>query len=118
MSDCITTNPTTLQADTLEEGAGFTYFVKVDSSVPRIRIEFSPPRTLDAIGSVDVVSVTPSGPDHGNDWVEFTTGHIGLTYTVQVSYTEPSQPERHRGGPLETPSRSPKFKPQNSCPSS
>lgn len=115
MSDCITANPTTINVDALEADVDSVYIVRVTSSMPTIRIVFSPSRNPDSIGSVDGVTVTPSGPDHGTNWVEFTTSHLGTTYTIQVSYTDPLGLNRPVP-PLETPTKSPKFKPQTTCP--
>lgn len=118
MSQCITANPTSMSVETLNDGLGVVYTVKVDSTVPQLRIYFTPPRTEGAVGSIDGVVVTPSGPTCGTDWIEFTTSHIGTEYTVQVNYSDPSAQDRSVLPPLETPSKSPKFKPQNTCPSS
>lgn len=119
MSQCITADPTTLDVDTLEVGVDSLYTVRVNSTTPKIKITFAPPRTQDSSGSVDGVVVTPSGPDHGTDWVEFTTDHLDTTYTIEVSYTNPPPTlERALPPPLETPTKSPKFKPRLTCPTS
>jgi hypothetical protein len=73
---------------------------------------------MNSSGSVDGLVVTPSGPDHGTDWIEFTTSHLDTTYTVQVSYTEHPRPQGRVTPPLETPTKSPKFKPKTTCPTS
>jgi hypothetical protein len=110
MSECITSNQS-FPVDELEDGVESVYIVKVTAAMSTIRISFTPPRDLDSIGSVDGVSVTPSGPDHGPDWVDFTTSDLDTTYTVVVNYSDPR--ERNR---LDTPTKSPKFRPQTTCP--
>lgn len=117
MSECLTSN-TTLIADTLQVGVDFTYFVKVTSAAPSLTVTFAAPRTATSVGSVDGVTVNPSGPICGPDSVEFTTAHLGITYTVEVSYSDPRASGDAVTPPLETPTKSPKFKPQTSCPAS
>jgi len=116
MSQCITANPTSLSVETLDDSLGNVYTVKVDSETPQLRIYFTPPRTEVAVGAISSVTVNPSGPTCGDDWVEFTTSHIGTEYTVEVGYTDPTSQDRSVTPPLETPSKSPKFKPQTTCP--
>ncbi len=115
MSECITANPTTINVDALEADIDSLYIVRITPSMPTIRIVFSPSRNQYSIGSVDNVTVSPSGPDHGTNWVEFTASHLETTYTILVSYTDPHGPDKSVT-PLETPTKSPKFKPQTTCP--
>ena len=115
MSECLTAN-TTLDVATLEVGVDFTYFVKVTHAAPNLKVTFAPQRTGTMIGSVDGVLVSPTGPTCGADWVEFTTDHLGTTYTVEVSYSDPHASGDAVTPPLDTPTKSPKFKPQTSCP--
>lgn len=119
MSQCITATPTSISVMDLQDSGAFVYTVKVDSAVPQIRIYFTPPRNATASGTIDGVVVTPSGPSVGSDWVEFNTSQIGTEYTVQVSYTNPPPTQESTvTPPLETPTKSPKFKPQSTCPTS
>ncbi|WAS89739.1 hypothetical protein [Nannocystis punicea] len=116
MPQCITAS-TTLDVATLDE-VGF-YTVRVNPAVTSIRITFVPPSNGALVGSIDGVVVTPSGPNYGRDWIEFdyNPSELGTSFTVQVSYTAP--PRGEEDGympPLETPTKSPKFKPQTTCP--
>jgi len=118
MATCIQSTPHTINVGLLQDDASDTdYYVKVTSSMPTIRVVFTP----HAGGSIDGVSVTPSGPSTGDDWVEFTTAHANTIYTVQVDYSRASvlaegHEQDHHVHPLETPTKFPKFKPQPSCP--
>jgi hypothetical protein len=119
---CIQTN-SNLNAADVDDSTGFIYYVSflVTST---IRITFTPPTG----GSVTGVSVTPPGgaptPSTGTDWIEFETAHVNIEYPLTVVYTEPSDAPRDSTGdsdntihPLETPTKTPKFKPVWSCPS-
>jgi hypothetical protein len=121
MPQCITENPTSLDVESLDEAND--YVVRVNTTTPTIRITFTPPRTALSVGSVDSVTVTifsGSGPlpDSGADWVEFTTSEVGTTYNVAVAYTLPprADSEDDAGPPLYVPTKTPKFKPQPTCP--
>ncbi|PCC74041.1 hypothetical protein SAMN02745121_07560 [Nannocystis exedens] len=116
MPQCITANKT-LDVTTLDESAGVVYPVRVHAAAA-IRITFTPPVSGTVRGTVTVVSVSPPGPNYGSDWVEFTTDNLGQEYTVQVSFTEPPKQDDGWPKPLETPSKSPKFKPLTTCPPS
>ncbi|MBZ5713702.1 hypothetical protein [Nannocystis pusilla] len=114
MTQCITANPTYMHVEDLEEG-GAVYTVRVTSSAPTVRIYFVPLRVDGKVGTVGVQGVSPSGPAYGADWVEFTTSQLGTEYTVVVNYTDPTT-ENAVVPPLYTPTKSPKFKPQTTCP--
>lgn len=115
MANCIQNTPHPIHIGVLEDGASdVDYYVKVTSSMPTIRVTF----TAHTGGSIDGVSVTPSGPSTGEDWIEFTTAHVNTIYTVEVDYSRSSIAEEGEavGHPLETPTKFPKFRPQPSCP--
>jgi len=118
MSQCITQNPTSLDVVAVEEGA-FYYYVVLTSTSPTIKVYFTPPRNGAASGSATVASVYPSGPTYAANWIEFTTSNSTLDqeYTVQVTYTNPPSDDG-RVVQLEVPTKSPKFKPKTTCPTS
>ena len=117
MSQCLTANPTSLPAADLEEGS-FNYYVVITSTTPTIRVYFTPPRNGVLSGAATVASVYPSGPTYQANWVEFNSAHLDTEYTVQVTYTNPSSEDEARVVPLEVPTKSPKFKPKSTCPTS
>jgi hypothetical protein len=114
MTYCLTANPTYMHVEDIEE-SGVVYTVRVTSSAPTLRIYFVPLRINGVVGTIAVQGVSPSGPSYGADWVEFTTCQLGTEYTVALNYTDPTT-EKTLGPPLETPTKSPKFKPQSTCP--
>ncbi|MCY1055750.1 hypothetical protein [Nannocystis sp. SCPEA4] len=116
MPQCITANPTYMHVEDLEE-SGVVYTVRVTSTAPTLRIYFVPLRIDGVVGTVGVQSVSPSGPSYGGDWVEFTTSQLGTEYTIVLNYTDPTT-RKELGPPLYTPTKSPKFKPQTTCPTS
>ncbi|WP_434425877.1 hypothetical protein [Nannocystis pusilla] len=63
------------------------------------------------------MTVTPSGPVCGTNQIVFTTNGLNVEYTVTVTYTEPPRIDT-LGPPLDTPTKSPKFKPLTTCPPS
>lgn len=111
MSHCIENTPHTIDITELEEGSDVDYYVKVTSSAPSVTIVISCP----AGASIDGVDVTPGGPTCGTNWITFTTSQLDRVYTVQVSYTKPTAGEEALV-PIDTPTKSPKFKVQSSCP--
>jgi hypothetical protein len=77
--------------------------------------------TTGTTGSINRVTLTPSGPMINGATVTFGTAHLGTTYTVTVDYTASSSfveasGDRKRVQPLETPTKTPKFKPVSTCP--
>lgn len=111
MSNCIETTPYTLDIEALEEGSNVDYYVKITSTTPTIRIIFAPP----AGGSIEGVSVT--GARHGANWIEFTSANLDTIYTVGVQYTPPAPESEDSPVPtISVPTKSPKFKPQTTCP--
>ena len=122
MPQCLTAHPTSLEVTSLEEGDA-AYTVLVTEAAPSLTVVFLPPTLRDgsgapiSTGSVTGVSVDPSGPACGTNQIVFTTAHLDTTYTVTVTYTEPPRVDT-LGPPLDTPTKSPKFKPLSSCPPS
>lgn len=107
---CYTTD-TSLIASLLDDGATTFYYINVSAQSP-IRITFKPPSGE----SISGVTCTPTGPSTGSDWVEFGTAHISYTYTVTVVYTGDARSSDDAGHPLETPTKTPKFRPVTICP--
>ncbi|MCY0991108.1 hypothetical protein OV203_28445 [Nannocystis sp. ILAH1] len=122
MPQCLTAHPTHLEVTSLEEGDS-AYIVVVNSTASSLTVVFDPPVLRDAsgapisTGSVTGVSVNPSGPVCGTNQIVFTTAGLNTVYTVTVTYTEPPRIDT-MGPPLDTPTKSPKFKPLTSCPPS
>lgn len=122
MPQCLTAHPTYLEVSTLEVGDS-AYTVLVTEAAPSLTVVFTPPVLRDATGapistgSVTGVSVNPTGPVCGTNQIVFTTAGLNIEYTVTVTYSDPPHIDRV-GPPLETPTKSPKFKPQSTCPPS
>lgn len=101
MSHCIENNPHTIGYSTIEEENDVDYYVKLPTASATITV---------IITGGKVVSVSPSGPRHDDDWIEFTNAHLDTVYTVGVD------PVSARAL-TEEPTKNPKFKPQTTCPS-
>ncbi|MDV7400223.1 hypothetical protein RZS08_52905, partial [Arthrospira platensis SPKY1] len=74
--------------------------------------------TFTCDGTIDDISVSPTPPRAVNNTITFSADELNQTFTVSIDYT-PSSAESAAsgGGPLETPTKQPKFKPVTSCPS-
>ncbi|MCY1004289.1 hypothetical protein OV079_01625 [Nannocystis pusilla] len=122
MPQCLTANPTYLEVESLETGDS-AYTVRVNAAAPSLTVIFVPPTLRDptgapiSTGSVTGVACYPTGPVCGTNQIVFTTDHLNTEYTVTVTYTEPPRSDTV-GPPLDTPTKSPKFKPLTSCPPS
>ena len=117
MHQCITAS-TRLNVATLEVGSDFVYIVVVDATHSTIRVTFDSTANPAGSGSISGVSVSPSGPSHGTNWVEFSVSDPQVEYTVTITYVDPPTSESRVVPPLETLTKTPKFKPLSSCPPS
>lgn len=105
---CITSN-STLSVETLDDGSATTYFVVVSEQDP-VTITFS------CNGTINSIIANPSPPRPLSNTITFTTAYLDQTFTLTIQYTGPTLEDRLHVNPLETPTKTPKFKPVTSCP--
>ena len=111
MSQCLTTNSSlTVYQATHEDAdaAGVHFYVKVDTNNPEVTVTFTDCTSVSASPALRSSSRDPKS-------LIFSTSDTG-TFQLTFVPTPPSSSDA-AGGPIETPTQNPIFKPQGTCPS-